>query len=120
MPGELEVWRWNSLIFGAADSPFQAIMAIKTLVQEKLKQGNLSEIEQKVCDVLDNNTYVDDLTIAGDTITEVHAIYEEIVELLGEANFQVKKWASNYQTLLKKTGSINIGSHRSGFSTLNL
>ena len=92
-PGEPEIWRWNSLIFGAADSPFQAILAIKTLVQEKRKQGNLSEIEQKVCDVLDNNTYVDNLTIAGDTITEVHAIYEGIVELLGEANFQVKKWA---------------------------
>ena len=47
-PGKLvepEVWRWNSQIFGAADSPFQAIMAIKTLVQEKLKQDNLSEIE---------------------------------------------------------------------------
>ena len=101
-PGEPEVWRWNSLIFGAADGPFQAITAIKTLVQEKRKQGNLSEIEQKVCDVLDNNTYVDDLTIAGDTITEVHTIYEGIVELLGEANFQVKKWASNSQTLLKK------------------
>ena len=101
-PGEPEVWRWNSLIFGAADSPFQAITAIKTLVQMKREQGNLSEIEQKVCDVLDNNTYVDDLTIAGDTITEVHAIYEGIVDLLGEANFQVKKWASNSQTLLKK------------------
>ena len=52
--------------------------------------------------MLDNNTYVDDLTIAGDTIMEVHTIYEGIVELLGEANFQVKKWASNSQTLLKK------------------
>ena len=100
--GEPEVWRWNSLIFGAADSPFQAI---KTLVQEKRKQGNLSEIEQKVWDVLDNNTYVDDLTIAGDTISEVHAIYEGIVELLGQANFQVKKGASNSQTLLKKLDS---------------
>ena len=55
-----------------------------------------------MCDVLDNNTYVDDLTIAGDTITEVHTIYEGIMELLGEANFQVKMWASNSQTLLKK------------------
>ena len=27
-PGEPEVWRWNSLIFGTADSPFQAITAI--------------------------------------------------------------------------------------------
>ena len=39
-PGEPEVWRWNSLIFGAADSPFQAITAIKTLVQMKRKWGN--------------------------------------------------------------------------------
>ena len=52
--------------------------------------------------MLDNNTYVDNLMFAGDTIIEVHAIYEGIVELLGKANFQVKKWASNSQTLLKK------------------
>ena len=117
-PGEPEVWRWNSLIFGAADSSFQAITAIKTLVQEKRKEGNLSEIEQKVCDVLDNNTYVDDLTIAGDTITKVHAIYEGIVALISEANFKVKKWASLPDSS-EKTGSLNIGSHRSGF-TLHL
>ena len=102
------------MIFGAADSPFQAITAIKTLVQEKRKQGNLSEIEQKVCDMLGNNTYKDDLTITGDTITEVHAIYEGIVELLGEANFKVKKMGLKFSDSSEKTGSLNIGSHRGG------
>ena len=52
--------------------------------------------------MLDNNTYVDNLTIAADTITEVFAICEEITRLLGEGSFRVKKWASNSQALLKK------------------
>ena len=45
--------------------------------------------------------YVDDLAISADTATEVFAIYEWVVKLLGEAHFQVKKWASNSQALLK-------------------
>ena len=32
--GETEIWHRYSLIFGAADSPFQAIKAIKTLVAD--------------------------------------------------------------------------------------
>ena len=47
--GEPQIWRWNSLIFGAADSPFQAIKAIKTLVADRLKEPNLTELDRKFC-----------------------------------------------------------------------
>ena len=45
--GEPQIWRWNSLIFGAADSPFQAIKAIKTLVADRLKEPNLTNLDQE-------------------------------------------------------------------------
>ena len=69
--GEPEVWRWNSLIFGAGDSPFQAIKAVKTLVADRLKEPGLTELDYKVREILDQNTYVDDLTITADSCEEV-------------------------------------------------
>ena len=34
-PGEQAIWRLISLIFGAADSPFQAITVFEILIQNK-------------------------------------------------------------------------------------
>ena len=100
--GEPQIWRWNSLIFGAADSPFQAIKAIKTLVADRLKEPNLTELDRKVCEVLDQNTYVDDLTITSNSCDEAYQLYQGVTNLLSRANFQVKKWASNSPELLKR------------------
>ena len=100
--GEPQIWRWNSLIFGAADSPFQAIKAIKTLVADRLKEPNLTDLDRKVCEVLDQNTYVDDLIITSNSCDEAYQLYQGVTELLARANFQVKKWASNSTELLKR------------------
>ena len=100
--GPPEVWRWNSLIFGAADSPFQAIKAVKTLVADRLKEPGLTELDHKVCEILDQNTYVDDLTITADSCEEAFQLYKGVTSLLARANFQVKKWASNSPELLKR------------------
>ena len=100
--GPPEVWRWNSLIFGAADSPFQAIKAVKTLVADRLKEPGLTELDYKVCEILDQNTYVDDLTITADSCEEAFQLYQGVTNLLARANFQVKKWASNSHELLRK------------------
>ena len=100
--GPPEIWRWNSLIFGAADSPFQAIKAIKTLVADRLKEPGLTELDHKVCEILDQNTYVDDLTITADSCEEAFQLYKGVTGLLARANFQVRKWASNSPELLRK------------------
>ena len=85
--GPPEVWRWNSLIFRAADSTFQAI---KTLVANRLKELGLTKLDYKVCEVLDQNTYVDDLTITADSCEEAFQLYQGVTELLARANFQVR------------------------------
>ena len=90
------------MIFGATDSPFQAIKAIKTLVANRLKEPGLSELHYKVCEIIDQNTYVDDLTITADSCEEAFHLYQGITSLLARANFQVRKWASNSPELLKK------------------
>ena len=100
--GDPQIRRWNSLIFGTADSPFQAIKTIKTLVADRLKEPNLTELDKKVCEALDQNTYVDDLTITSNSCNEAFQLDKGVTELLAHANFQVKKWASNSTELLKR------------------
>ena len=111
--GEPEIWRWNSLIFGAADSPFQAIKAIKTLVADRLKEPGLTEFDYKVCEILDQNTYVDDLTITADSCDEAFKLYQGVTDLLARANFQVRKWASNSPELLKRLDPESLAPNRS-------
>ena len=100
--GAPAVWRWNSLIFGAADSPFQAIKTIKTLVSDRLQEPGLTKLDWQVCDILDQYTYVDDLTITADSCEEAFKLYQGVTELLARANFHVMKWASNSPELLKR------------------
>ena len=100
--GEPEIWCWNSLIFGAADSPLQEIKAIKTLGANCLRELGLIEFDYKVCEILDQNTYEDDLTITADSCDEAFQLYQGVKSLLARANFQVKKWASNSPELLKR------------------
>ena len=80
--GDPEIWHWNSLIFGAADSPFQAIKVIKTLVANCLKEPGLSELDYKVCEILGQNTFVDDLTITADSCEEAFQLYQGVTNLL--------------------------------------
>ena len=107
--GEPQIWRWNSLIFGAVDSPNQAIKAIKTLVAERLKEPNLTELDKKVCEVLGQNTRVDDLTIASNSCEETFQIYQGVTALLARANFQVRRWASNSPELLRNMDPKSLG-----------
>ena len=93
--GEAQIWRWNALIFGGADSPFQAISAIKQLVADKINDPSITAEERAVCDVLDKNTYVDDLTITANSVEEALQLYAGVNKLLAEGSFRVKKWASN-------------------------
>ena len=93
--GEAQIWRWNALIFGGADSPFQAITAIKHLVSDKSSDPSITADEKAVCEVLDKNTYVDDLTITANSEEEALKLYEGVNKLLAEGSFKVKKWASS-------------------------
>ena len=51
---------------------------------------------------MDQNTYVDHLTITSNSCNEAYKLYQGVTELLARANFQVKKWASNSPELLKR------------------
>lgn len=98
--GPPRVYRFSTLIFGATDSPFQAITCLQKLVSKQLLEKELSEIDKRVCDVILHDTYVDDISTGGNTVEETLALMQGIQKLLNTAHFFVKKWKTNSPELL--------------------
>ena len=98
--GEPKIFRFTSLIFGATDSPFQAITCLQKLVKDTLAKPDLDPETRHACHIIQNDTYVDDLTTGGNTPEEVLEKLAALIHLLGVAHFFVKKWASNSSKIL--------------------
>ena len=65
-----KVYQFKTLIFGATDSPFQAISCFRRLVADRRRRGDLTALENRVCDTIERDTYVDDVTTGGDTVED--------------------------------------------------
>ena len=97
-----KVYQFRTLIFGAADSPFQAISCFQRLVADRRRRGNLSSLEERVCETILRDTYVDDITTGGDSVNDAFDMYKGLNKLLGSAHFKIHKWATNSPELLKR------------------
>ena len=99
--GKPRIYRFSTLIFGATDSPFQAITCLQKLVANKLAEPEITELEKRACDVILRDTYVDDITTGGETVQETLELMQGVQTLLNQAHFFVKKWKTNSPELLK-------------------
>ena len=88
-----QVYQFRTLIFGAADSPFQAISCFQRLVANRRRRGNLSSLEEKVCETILPDTYFDNITTGDGSVDEAFEMYKGLNELLGTAHFKIHKWA---------------------------
>ena len=100
--GKPRVYRFSALIFGATDSPFQAMTCLQKLVAEKLEDPSISDLERRACDVILRDTYVDDITTGGETVAETVNLMKSIQSLLNRAHFFVKKWKTNSPEVLQQ------------------
>ena len=96
-----KVYQFRTLIFGAADSPFQAISCLQQLVKDRLLEAGLTTFEKRACDTILKDTYVDDVTTGGASVEEAFRMFVELSKLLGRGHFQIRKWATNSPELLK-------------------
>ena len=95
-----KVYQFRTLIFGAADSPFQAISCFQRLVSDLKQRGNLTNLEKRVCETILNDTYVDDVTTGGDDVEEAYSMYTGLTKVMARAHFKIHKWATNSPELL--------------------
>ena len=90
--GKLVAYRYKSLVFGFASSPFILNHVIK---------HHVSKYPMDECsNILLNNLYVDNLFFTGGDIDELLTLYRESSSRMGEGGFELRSWASNSSELM--------------------
>ncbi|KAL0839852.1 hypothetical protein ABMA28_016477 [Loxostege sticticalis] len=92
----IEHLRMLRVTFGTAASPFLAVRTLHQIVYDEGKPFPIAS--ERVL----NFFYMDDLLTGCDTVLEGKQIYKEINELLSKGGFELQKWSSNNETLLKE------------------
>lgn len=87
--GSIKTFQLNTVTFGVASAPFQAI---RTVIQ--LAQDHATEFPT-AAKILLRDLYVDNLLTGADTVDELIKIREEITQLCDRGGFNMREWASN-------------------------
>lgn len=86
----------NTLTFGTASAPY---MATRTLRQLAIDGENKYPVGSRV---VKNDFHVDDLLTGADTVDAVKTVWKEVREMLAEAKFPMRKWASNSKEVIRE------------------
>ena len=90
-PRKIISLRFTRVVFGLTSSPFLLNGTIKIHVSKYLPVPHYTDIVKKLL----LNLYVDDSTNSFDTIETAIEFYEKSKSCLKEANFELRKWATN-------------------------
>ncbi|KAG5880600.1 hypothetical protein JTB14_026571 [Gonioctena quinquepunctata] len=82
------------LVFGLSSSPFIAIRVILQLAEDERKNFPLA------ANILNEDIYIDDVCSGSSSLAEAKLIRNELINILRKGNFELRKWASNQQSLL--------------------
>ena len=100
-PRKITSLRFTRVVFGLTSSPFLLNGTIKIHVSKYLPVPHYTDVVKKL--IL--NLYVDDSTNSFDTLETAMEFYEKSKSCLKEANFDLRKWATNSFELKKFIGS---------------
>ncbi len=87
---EFQMYRFKSVLFGAASSPFMLNAVLHT---------HLESCTTKVTQDMKDNLYVDNIITGCDSVNEAFDYYEESREVMAEAGFNLRSWATNSKLL---------------------
>ena len=86
--------RFTRVPFGNSSSPFLLNATIKWHLSTFPDSPTLRELKK--------NLFVDNLLTGADTVEEAEMMYKEACEILKSGGFELDKWSSNSQNLMKK------------------
>ncbi len=93
--GVLKDFRMKRLTFGAASSPFIATRTLKQLSQDFRNDYPLAS------QVVESSFYVDDCITGATSDTEAITLQQNLVKLMKQGDFLLRKWRSNSDNVLK-------------------
>lgn len=92
---DLKSYKLLTVTFGTASAPY---LAVKTLIQLAKDER---ELYSTAADIIQDSFYMDDLMSGAETIDEAKKIYEETNKILESGGFEMQKWSSNSDDLLR-------------------
>ena len=90
---EETIYRMTRLMFSLGPSPFILGGTLNVHLENYSQEHSICVRELK------DDTYVDDINIATDTVDETREVKEDAVKILGEGGFKLHKWHSNVAEL---------------------
>ncbi|XP_008189505.1 uncharacterized protein LOC103311612, partial [Acyrthosiphon pisum] len=92
---ELQDYELTTVTYGVSASPYQAIRVLHQLEHD---DGHKFPLARKI---LSTQTYVDDIVSGDDTVSALLQRQADLVQLLMQAGFELKKWSSNSREVLR-------------------
>lgn len=91
----METYELKTVTYGTASAPFLATRVLKQLADDEGSQFPIA------ASVLKKDFYVDDLFSGGRNAAEVIKLRDQLEALLAKGGFQLRKWASNDESVLE-------------------
>lgn len=85
----------TTVTFGINSSPSMAVATVQHHAKQRMHQY------PHACKIISKDSYMDDISSGCDTVDEAINLREEISHVLAEADFPLRKWASNSHELLE-------------------
>ncbi|XP_043263452.1 uncharacterized protein LOC122403788 [Colletes gigas] len=98
--GPINTYELNTVTYGTSSAPF---LATRVLHQIGLECADQSPLASRA---IIYDFYVDDLLTGCETVRETQALKKQLTQVLGQAGFQLRKWASNKPEILHDRSSI--------------
>ncbi|XP_012217595.2 uncharacterized protein [Linepithema humile] len=92
-----------TVTYGTASAPFLALRVLQQLVRDEGHEFPLA------VQVLQDNTYVDDVLFGADDIPLLRQIRDQVCAVLSRGKFDLRKWSSNSYKLLSDIAEENHG-----------
>ena len=99
--GNLIAYRYRTLVFGLAASPFVLNYVLKFHIAKF--QNDLTNL------ILNDNFYVDNLFMTSNSPSEMLDVYQTSCERLAEGGFELRSWFSNDESLQQQFAQDNKG-----------
>nr|XP_022904701.1 uncharacterized protein LOC111416832 [Onthophagus taurus] len=98
----IQTYELNTVTYGVASAPF---LALRTLIELSNIYSNEFPNASKV---LQTNVYVDDIVTGAQSVEETLNLKQELISLLGNGGFQLRKWASNCPEVLREMSKADL------------
>ncbi|XP_066252670.1 uncharacterized protein [Euwallacea similis] len=106
----VSVYRLNTVTYGTSSAPFQATRCLVELARQN------ENTYPRTSEIMKHSFYMDDLLVSLNLEEEALNVYKELDKIMEQANFKLRKWASNSGTVLRNILESNDNENSDSFT----